>query len=177
MMKKAILSAVIGLFSLSSLSHAEDNSPILDYYKPVNVDSLDKRVNYLESIFNAKIENVMEQIKAVQNKQNDYESAMKYMASQTKKEIEELKAQVDTLTEEVARLKGEKSSITALQPKESAKFCTIQSQAFITDKGKAIAKIDKGIKLEILDEAKKSYKVKYDNKIGYIGKKYCKLGD
>lgn len=172
-MKKTILLAVIGLFSLS---YADDNSPILDYYKPIQTDSLDKRVNYIESTFNAKIENVLEQIKAIQNKQNDYENAMKYMAMQTKKEIEELKTQVETLTEEVAKLKGEKASISAEQAKQ-VNFCTTNDMIGISDtKRRVIVRVDKGTNLEILGETKKNYKVKYKDKVGYVSKKYCKLG-
>jgi archaellum component FlaC len=172
-MRKAILLAVIGLFSLS---YADDNSPILDYYKPIQSDSLDKRVNYIESTFNAKIENVIEQIKTIQNKQNDYENAMKYMAIQTKKEIEELKTQVETLTEEVAKLKSEKTTVSAEQPKQ-VNFCTTNDMIGIfNSKRKVIARVDKGTKLEILEEARKNYKVKYQDKVGYVSKKYCKLG-
>jgi len=115
MMKKAVVLAVIGLFSLS---YADDNAPILDYYKPVPTDSLDKRVSYIESVFNSKIENVMEQLKTIQAEQNDYENAMKYLAAQTKKEIEELKMQIETLTEELAKLKGERPSVSAQMPEE-----------------------------------------------------------
>jgi len=175
-MKKAILLAVIGLFSLS---YADDNKPILDYYKPIPTDSLDKRVNYIESVFNSKIENVMEQLKTIQDKQNDYENAMKYLASQIKKEIEELKIQVETLTEELAKLKGERPSVSAHTPEESkdTNFCTTQTQASIVNsKGEVIARVKKGVNLEVVDESKRSYKVKYKDDVGYISKKYCKLG-
>jgi chloramphenicol O-acetyltransferase len=171
-MRKAVFLAIISLFSLS---YADDNSPILDYYKPIQADSLDKKVNYMESIFNSKIEDVMSQIKTIQNKQSDYENAMKYMATQTKKEIEELKTQIETLNEEVIKLKKENTSITAQQPKQ-INFCTtIDTIDIINSKGKTIATIDKGTNLEILGETKKNYKVKYKDDIGYVSKKYCKI--
>jgi archaellum component FlaC len=178
-MRKSILLAAIGLFSFS---YADDNSPILDYYKPIQSDSLDKRVNYIESTFNAKIENVMEQIRSIQNKQADYENAMKYIAAQTKKEIEDLKTQVETLTEEVAKLKGEKPSISAQQPKEtketeSSNFCTTQTWvAIVGSKRNIIARVKKGVSLEVLGESEWSYKVKHKDDVGYISKKYCKIG-
>jgi archaellum component FlaC len=173
MMRKAIFLAVIGLFSLS---YADDNGTILDYYKPIQSDSLDKRVNYIESTFNAKIEYVMEQIKAIQNKQNDYENAMKYMAIQTKKEIEELKTQVETLTEEVAKLKNEKPSVSAEQPKQ-VNFRTTNDMIGISNsKRKVIVRVGKGTNLGILGKTKRNYKVKCKDKVGYVSKKYCKLG-
>jgi polyhydroxyalkanoate synthesis regulator phasin len=171
-MRKVILLAVIGLFSLS---YAGDD-PILDYYKPIQSDSLDKRVSYIESTFNAKIENLIEQIKSIQNKQSDYENAMKYMAIQTKKEIEELKTQVGTLTEEVSKLKSEKTSVSAEQSKQVS-FCTTNDTIGITNsKRKLIVRVDKGTELEVLKETKKDYKVKYKGKVGYVSKKYCDLG-
>jgi len=172
-MRKVILLAVIGLFSLS---YAGDNDPILDYYKPIQSDSLDKRVNYIESTFNVKIENVMEQIKSIQSKQNDYENAMKYMAIQTKKEIEELKTQVETLTEEVSKLKSEKTTVSTQQPKQ-VNFCITNDMIGITNsQRKVIARVEKGTKLEVLKETRKNYKVKYQDKVGYVSKKYCNLG-
>jgi ElaB/YqjD/DUF883 family membrane-anchored ribosome-binding protein len=174
MIRRTIFLAVIGLFSLS---YADDNSPILDYYKPIQTDSLDKRVNYIESVFNAKIENIIEQIKTIQNKQNDYENAMKYIAAQTKKEIDNLKTQVETLTEEVSKLKSEKPSVSAEQAKQ-VNFCTTNDMIGITDaKRRVIVRVDKGTNLEILGETRKNYKVKYKDKVGYVSKKYCKLGE
>ena len=174
-MRKAIFLAVIGLFSLS---YADDNSPILDYYKPIQSDSLDKRVSYIESIFNSKIENLTEQIRSIQNKQTDYENAMKYMATQTKKEIEELKTQIETLTAEIEKLKNGKTSVSAQQSKH-LNFCTTEDTIgiVINSKKKVVEMVDSGTKLEILGETKKNYKVRYKDKVGYISKKYCKLGE
>ncbi len=121
MIRKAILLAVICLFYLS---YADDN----DYNKPIPTDSLDKRVNYIESTFNAKIENVMEQLRIIQNKQNDYESAVRYLATQVKKDTEELKAQIEMLTEELAKLKGERPSVSVQQPKVSEESVKIQTR-------------------------------------------------
>jgi archaellum component FlaC len=172
-MKKAIILLSLGLISLSYAS--DNNSLILDYYKPTQIDSLDKKVNYIESMFNAKIENIMEQIKVIQNKQADYENAMKYMATQTKKEIEELKTQVETLTEEVVKLKNEKSTVSAQQAKQ-INYCTTEDMIGIfNSRRKVIARVDKGTKLEVLDATKKNYKVRYKDSIGYVNKKYCKL--
>jgi hypothetical protein len=176
MMRKAIFLAVIGLFSLS---YADGNSPILDYYKPIQTDSLDKRVNYIESTFNAKIENIIEQIKVIQNKQSDYENAMKYMAVQTKKEIEELKTQVEILSNEIAKLKVKNPSAQQLKESKEAEltnFCTTQKSTSIVDaEGNVITKIRKGIRLAVLDESDQNYEVKYKGSVGYVSKKYCKL--
>jgi polyhydroxyalkanoate synthesis regulator phasin len=177
-MRKTILLA-IGIFSLSyaSLSYAEDNSngTILEYYNPVQIEKLDKKIDYIESTFNAKIENLSEQVKAIQNKQNDHENAIKYVASQSKKEIDELKTQVETLTEELAKLKGEKSSVSVKET-EPINFCiTKKSVSIIDSEGRVITKLKKNIKLAVLDESDEYYKVKYKGNIGYVSNKYCRL--